>query len=820
VIDKFETMWRRARRWISRSEWAIRRLRLPTSEDTGTDPGLLLIQLDGLSRRQMERAMKRGRLPFLRWLLRNEKYELDTFYSGLPSATPAVQGELFYGVRSAVPAFGFVNRKHNRTFVMFRPDCVRAVEAQLKKKGAEGLLKGGSSWVNTYTGGANLEDSQICAANIGFGKFVKSVSPLGLLGIILSQFPAVFRIFVLLIVEVFLAVWDVVIGIYRGENIFKEIKFLFARVAICVGLRECATIGASIDLARGLPIVHVNFLGYDEQSHRRGPNSAFAHWSLKGIDRAVERLYREAQRSTRRDYQVWVFSDHGQERTRSYEEHYPEGIEAVVKRGLGVMNEKKTRKRDHPPHHGARVLWAGGPRTERRLRERSKAEMAADQAEPCKVVALGPVGHVYTQEPLDLKRKEELAHWLVHKGHVPGVLFSTRPGEVAWFHARGKTMLPQEGPEILPHPGALKEEISRDLVGLVEHECSGDLVLFGWTPDGPPWTFPVERGAHAGPGLDETQGFALLPSKTRLPDTATEFIRPSDLRAAARHLLGRERLPAGRRAFEERPERHLRIMTYNVHSCIGMDGRVSPQRIARIIQIYNPDVIALQEIDLGRARTRGHDQAKMIAEELCLQVCFCPTVVRGNELYGHALLSRFPIEVVRSAHLKSSGTGREPRGALWARIEVGGLRLHLINTHFGLGRFESTAQAMDILGKEWIGGIPLNQPLIVCGDFNMLPDSLPYRALTARLHDVQRRVEKFRPLKTFAAIYPFSRIDHIFVSPHFAVNKIEVPRNHLTRVASDHLPLIVDVTLLHEEARAIEPGGKWSAAVSKTSRSR
>ena len=59
-------------------------------------------------------------------------------------------------------------------------------------------------------------------------------------------------------------------------------------------------------------------MGYHEQSHRRGPASRFAHWTLKGIDAAVRRIYRDAQRSAVRDYDVWIYADHGQEETVPY----------------------------------------------------------------------------------------------------------------------------------------------------------------------------------------------------------------------------------------------------------------------------------------------------------------------------------------------------------------------------------------------------------------------------------------------------------------------------------------------------------------------
>src|SRR5688572_13214943 len=104
MFAKIESYWHDLRRSLSRNEWAIRHLGLTPSEGTSEEPGLLLLQIDGCSREQLERALAAGRLPFLQRLLQREGYELRTFYPGLPSTTPAVQAELYYGVRSAVPA--------------------------------------------------------------------------------------------------------------------------------------------------------------------------------------------------------------------------------------------------------------------------------------------------------------------------------------------------------------------------------------------------------------------------------------------------------------------------------------------------------------------------------------------------------------------------------------------------------------------------------------------------------------------------------------------------------------------------------------------
>src|SRR4051812_33491304 len=158
MFANIESWIHRLRRRLSRSEWAIRRLGLSQAENSGEEPGLLLIQIDGLAKSQVERAMASGRMPHLRRLLKSRTYELHTFYPGLPSSTPAVQAELHYGINTAVPAFSFFDREKKELGRMFQPAWAKDFEAGYAER-SEGLLKGGSSWANIYTGGADPKES-------------------------------------------------------------------------------------------------------------------------------------------------------------------------------------------------------------------------------------------------------------------------------------------------------------------------------------------------------------------------------------------------------------------------------------------------------------------------------------------------------------------------------------------------------------------------------------------------------------------------------------------------------------------------------------
>ena len=795
MFAKVEATLHRVRRRLSRSEWAVRHLGLTPSEGTAEAPGLLLIQIDGLGRGQLERAIAANTMPFLRRLLRREGYELHTFYSGLPSTTPAVQAELYYGVRSAVPAFSFFDRTMKKLGRMWDPDWAKAREAACAEK-AEGLLRGGSSWSNIYTGGAGQHESHFCAASIGLGDMWRTKKIRNIFVFIVLNLTAAVRIAGLLAVEAAVGFVDLVRAILRGRSPRREFLLLVSRVFVGVGLRELLTISGAIDVTRGLPIVHINFVGYDEESHVRGPGSRLAHFALRGIDRAIKHIVRAAERSVRRDYAVWIFSDHGQEPTKPLPDLVPGGVEAVLQQCLELSLRHDMAWRNQSQFWFSSAFLSRSRFNQARIeRARAADALTAEEQKTFTVAAMGPVGHVYFAEEKTDEQRQALAQRLVKQGMIPGVLVRFGDGRITWFHAQGETRVPQEMAPLLPHPEPLRAEIGRDVVTFMETPDVGDLVLLGWSPGGPAWSFAPERGAHGGFGPNETQGFALLPRHTPLPEGTEFFIRPRALRTAALYHIGRCESPACRTLDERRTE--LRLMTYNVHGCGGMDGRVSPRRVARVIRGPMPDIVALQEVDLGRRRSRAEDQALIIAQELGMHVVFCPTITRGEEHYGHAMLSRFPIEVVKRARLPHDAASwwQEPRSAMWARIEVRGQVVNVITTHLGLGPRERVLQVEALLGPEWIGGIPADEPVLLCGDFNALPGSAPYRLTATRLRDVQAASSGHKPLATFSSLQPLVRLDHIFTSRHFERQRVVVVRNDLTRVASDHLPLVADLRI-------------------------
>lgn len=780
MIARFHAAIVRFRRRFSRSEWAIRRLGLSVVQHAGEKPGLLLIQIDGLSRSRLTEAVNRGYMPFVKRLLTRHHYQMRPFYSGLPSTTPAVQGELHYGVKTAVPAFAYWDREDHRLVKMYWPEQAKKIEARCAAKG-EGLLRGGSSWSNIYTGGAEPLESHFCLAGHSPGDLWRNGKVRSMLVFAAVQLSAVLRILALLAMESFIGFGAACRGILQGQNPLLEFGMILSRSFVGVGAREIITLGAKIDVTRGLPIIHANFVGYDEHAHRRGPRSLFALWALRGIDRAIHAIAVEAMRSSRRDYSLWIFSDHGQERARPYNSVHPEALAKVLFGAGRTASTKISTPR------GPLSTW----RTEKKTRGIPDNASHFWEDENYAFAGLGPVGHLYLKKSASQAERRLLAARLVAEGGVPGVLVKGEAESIVWIRAKGEVAVPDGVASVLPHAEDYRQEIANDLADLARHPDAGDIVLLGWSPDEENLSFAHENGSHAGPGPEETGAFLLVPSFS--PQfNHSRLVRPAMLREAALQLLGRIP-PVPPVATSETPP-VIRVATYNAHGCLGLDGRTSPRRIARVLQELGPDIVALQEVDLGRRRSRLEDQASLIAGELGLHLTFCPTVTLNEEHYGHALLTRWPAEVVNRSRLPMSHRRflREHRSALWVKVAHPLRPFHVIATHLGLSPSERMSQVDALLGENWLGRIPAGEPVLLCGDLNCTPRSRPYRRLRERLGDT---LPEGLGISTFTSILPLLRLDHVLGSDHFSTRAGFTSRSDLAQVASDHLPLLVELEL-------------------------
>jgi endonuclease/exonuclease/phosphatase family metal-dependent hydrolase len=232
-------------------------------------------------------------------------------------------------------------------------------------------------------------------------------------------------------------------------------------------------------------------------------------------------------------------------------------------------------------------------------------------------------------------------------------------------------------------------------------------------------------------------------------------------------------------------------MTYNIHHGEGTDGKLDLQLIAELIKSQRADVVALQEVDRGAARTGKRDLAKELAELTGMQQVFGKNIdLQGGE-YGNAILSRFPIDDHTHTRYRVSISG-EQRGLLQAVLRVGEQEVLLLNTHLDFKkedeeRLANVAEALELLAQH-----RRNRPVLFCGDFNAPPGSPTYKALAEKLEDCWPRAGEGNGF-TIPAQWPAARIDYVFVDKdsRLVPRKAWVPRS----LASDHLPLVVEFEL-------------------------
>ncbi len=241
--------------------------------------------------------------------------------------------------------------------------------------------------------------------------------------------------------------------------------------------------------------------------------------------------------------------------------------------------------------------------------------------------------------------------------------------------------------------------------------------------------------------------------------------------------------------------RTLRILTYNVHRWLGTDRQISPTRIAEVIAACDPDIVALQEVRVGRVRAGEVDQAATVASALGMDLHFQPTIRILGEQYGIAVLSRHSSRLVQSGRLPTQSTrpSFEKRSALWVAVEVEGQTIQVVNAHLSLRSGERRTRVAALVGPDWIGHPDCGDPAVLLGDFNAPPYSRSYRLIANRLRDAQLSNSLGEPQPTFHTRAPVLRLDHVFVTKSIKVLDAGPVRNPLSRVASDHFPLLAEL---------------------------
>jgi endonuclease/exonuclease/phosphatase family metal-dependent hydrolase len=232
--------------------------------------------------------------------------------------------------------------------------------------------------------------------------------------------------------------------------------------------------------------------------------------------------------------------------------------------------------------------------------------------------------------------------------------------------------------------------------------------------------------------------------------------------------------------------RTVRVATYNIHRCRGLDGRTNPARIAEVIRAIEPDVIALQEVIGAGPSTPGH--AEELGALLGMGWVMAPTRHLRGALFGNAVLSRFPIR--NHAQHDLSWKTCEARCAQRVDVAFDEDTLHLYNVHLGTAFLERRHQAGRL--STILHDRRVEQPKVVLGDFNEWMKGLATSVLSERLQSIDLTTH-LRRRRTYPGVFPMVHLDHIYYEGEVEVVKVELPRTRLALMASDHLPLVAEL---------------------------
>jgi endonuclease/exonuclease/phosphatase family metal-dependent hydrolase len=230
-----------------------------------------------------------------------------------------------------------------------------------------------------------------------------------------------------------------------------------------------------------------------------------------------------------------------------------------------------------------------------------------------------------------------------------------------------------------------------------------------------------------------------------------------------------------------RADATIRVMTWNIHGGVGIDGRFDLDRVVETIERHRPDVVALQEVDSRRTRAPARSAFAVLREAVGEHGIEAKSIVTADGYYGQMVVSRWPFGATEVHDITVAK--REPRRAIEVEIDAPAGAFRLVAAHFGLSLSERRHQARRLVAIARRHPIPT----VMLGDFN---EWLWPAALRGALG---RELPARTPHATFPSWYPLLRLDRIFCWPPGAMRQSFVDRR--ARRVSDHLPVIADIEL-------------------------
>ena len=492
-------------------------------------PGLLMVQIDGLSLPVLENQMRAGRMPTLDRLVRHGEFQIDPWLALLPPVTPVSQAGILHGNNDDMPGFRWFEKSTKNLLVANTPEG--ASEILHRRSDGHGLLaEDGASIGNLVTGDAPR--TYLTMATIA--EDLPSADDPTIRGIVVSQVNYL-RLMVLTVGEIAKELYQRERQQGRGiePRIHRDLHYALERALTNVSLRNITTALVIEEMFRGAPSIYVDYTGYDALAHHVGPERTEAVDALDGLDRTIGSIIK-AGRETPRPYRLVVLSDHGQCLGVPFEQRYGERLEDVARRLMGDGQGGVWRS-DLREYHGTGRIILGEfgrgrgvrPALARRAARRRAAVAANGDDQELVAAASGNLVLLYltfsdervSREAIDEHYPDLIPGLVEHPGvgvvfvhsAVDGGIVLGRGGER--YLATGRVV----GEDPLATFGPLAAESLARLDGFSN---SGDLTVIGpFDPEsGEVLSYENLVGSHGGLGGRQGEPFLLHPVDLPLVD--------------------------------------------------------------------------------------------------------------------------------------------------------------------------------------------------------------------------------------------------------------------------------------------------------------
>jgi len=314
-------------------------------------PGLLIVQIDGLSLPALRAAMRAGDAPYLASLLERDA-TLTSWHAMIPPTTPASQAGMLHGRNDDVPGFRWYVKADRRLYVANHPadanDVLRAVSD------GHGLLAGGGASIgNLLTGDARrsyLTMATVAEEQRAPGTLIRLrtffVSPLNAI-----------RIAGGLVIQFARELWQANRQVRQRTEprMHRGFDSAVERALLNSMVRNLSTELAIAEMRMGTPVIFLDYTGYDAIAHHAGPERPESLHAVRGIDRAIERLMASAG-SAMRPYRLVVLSDHGQTLGAAFSERYGQRLDEYVLEAMGEGAES-THSEDDEHSHSIHIIF-------------------------------------------------------------------------------------------------------------------------------------------------------------------------------------------------------------------------------------------------------------------------------------------------------------------------------------------------------------------------------------------------------------------------------------------------------------------------------